>query len=735
MMRILKVQAVLVLTLALLGAGCAGRSAEGPSPAPSGRPTGPLVPSEAALRTADRVQLTGTELGTMWTFENPPLEYWRATYGFEATPEWLTKVRLASVRFGEICSASFVSPDGLVMTNHHCARRCVEAVSTAEVDYLIEGFYAPRRQDELVCPNLYLDQLVEIEDVTERVRRAAPAGAPETEITAAQQAEREAIRNECEAATDYTCQVVSLFHGGQYKLYKYRRFEPVKLVFAPELQAGFYGGDPDNFTYPRYALDVAFVRAYEPGGRTPARTPNYFSWDTDGAQEGELVFVTGNPGGTSRQITVSQALYEERFRHPFLINYLEEQRDLLQWIARLGPEAERGVRDQLFSVENSIKAFSGQYAGLQDTLLMGRKIRWERELRQRVEADPALDRQYGDVWDRMNEIQNEKLVVAPRINIYNIDFLGDPYTSLAGGVVRYVRESARPEAERLEGYSDAELAERAQALQSPSQVNEELAARMLAVRLRLAQRWLPQDDPFLREAIRPGETAEQAATRLVRDSRVADASFRTQLLQGGVQAVEASNDPMIRLALLMERNYRELQPRWVELQARESVQGERLAGALFAVYGTDLPPDATFTLRITDGVVAGYPYNGTMAPYKTTFWGMFDRAYSFDNRMPWTIPETFRRRVDALNLSAPVNFVTTNDITGGNSGSPIIDRNARVVGLAFDSNIEGLPNEFLFRTETGGRTVAVHSAGILEALRSVYQTEALVNELLGRGNR
>jgi len=692
----------------------------------------PLQPSAAALRTADRVELTGTELGTMWTFENPPLEYWRERYGFTATPEWLEKVRLASVRYGEICSASFVSPEGLVMTNHHCARDCIEAVSTEQRDYIVEGFYAPRREDELLCPDLFLDQLVQIEDVTARVQGAAPADAPPTRVAAARDSAQAAIEAECEATSDLQCQVVSLFHGGQYKLYRYRRYSPVKLVFAPELQAGYFGGDPDNFTYPRYALDVAFVRAYEAGGRSPARTPQYFQWDADGAQEGELVFITGNPGSTSRQITVSELLYEQQYRHPFTIAILEGQRDFLRWVASTSPEAERDVRDQLFGIENSLKAYGGQYAGLRDTLLVGRKIRWEREFRARVEDDPALRDRYGDVWDRIEEIQHRKLEVSPRLNINNVEFIGGPHVQVAGTLVRYVRAASLPEAERPEAFRGERLAEVERLLRSPIRLDDQIGIRLLTLRLDLARRFLPPDDPFLREAFREGEDPRQAAERIIGGTRIGDVAFRTSLIEGGERALAASDDPLVRLVRLMDRTYAELLPQWQELTAAESVEETRLAQALFAVYGTRLPPDATFTLRISDGVVSGYPYNGTIAPPHTTFYGIYDRSASFGNAMPFTLPPSFARRRDAIDLATPFDFVTTNDITGGNSGSPMIDREARVVGVAFDSNIEGLPNEFLFRTETGARAVGVHSAGILEALRGIYQADALLAELLGR---
>lgn len=702
--------------------------AERPSPGPAAGPT-ELQPSPEALRAAERAELTGVEMGTMWTFENPPYEHWASTYDFTASEDWLEHVRLSSVRYGQICSASFVSPDGLVMTNHHCARDCAEAVSSAENDRVETGFYAATRSEELVCPGLYLDQLIDITDVTARVRGAVAANATDTEIADAQDAERETIQAECEAETGLTCQVVSLYQGGQYQLYKYQRYEPVKLVFIPELQAGFYGGDPDNFTYPRYALDVAFVRAYEPDSTTAVRTPHHFEWDADGAEEGELVFVTGNPGSTSRLATVSQVLYEQRFRHPFVVQIYEAQREILRTIASYGPEAERVVRDNLFSVENSLKAYTGQLGGLRDTLLLGSKILWERQFRAQVDADPTLRSQYGDVWAKLADLQVQKLETSPRLNAYDSEFIGAPHLQMAGELVRFLTELEKPESDRDPDFESGRAAAEA-SLRTAQPVNPQVARMLLAAHLQVADRWLTADDPFRQAAFRPGESAEETAGRLARESRIMDAGYRGEILNTGLAAALRSSDPLLRLALLMERDHPGLETRWEALSAAEGVQEERLAEALFAVFGTDLPPDATFTLRISDGVVQRYPYNGTYAPPSTSLYGLYERAANFDGEMPWTLPAAFAARRDAVDLSTPLNFVTTNDITGGNSGSPMINRSARIVGIAFDGNIEQLPNEFLFRLGAG-RTVGVHSAGITEALRSVYQAEALLDELLG----
>lgn len=739
--------APLVLAATLVLAACAGGAPPSPAPAPVLTPPEPtepvatqseavlpaagdaLLPSKAALGAVERIELTGLETGTMWTFENPPLAYWDSMYGFRPDQAWLDRVRLASVRYGEICSASFVSAAGLVMTNWHCARDCAEAVSSDTQDLVAEGFYASSREEEIACPDLHLDQLVEIVDVSKRVKGAAPADAADSVIVAAQAAERERLETACEADSGLTCQAVSLYHGGQYKLYKYRRYSPVKLVFLPELDAGFFGGDPDNFTYPRYALDVAFVRAHEGDTGGPATTPHHFQWNPEGAEEGELVFITGNPGSTSRLATLSQLLYEQRYRHPFIVTLLEGQRELLRSIAARGPEAERAVRDDLFSIENSLKAFTGQLAGLRDTLLIGRKIRWEQELRERVSADPAL-RHLSDMWDRMAAIQSGKLTTSPRLNVNNADFLGGPYEEIATTLTRFVQEARKSESERDEAFRGEALERTEARLRGPVQADPEVASRLLELRLEVARRFLPPGDPFVQLAFRSGEAAADAAQRLIRETSVMDPAFRAPIIEGGPEALVGADDPLLELAAQMVEALPDLQRRWEELTAAESVQEERLADALFAVFGTDLPPDATFTLRISDGVVRRYPYNGTFAPPHTSYAGLFARASEFANEPPWTLPVSFATHADEIRMSTPLNFVTTNDITGGNSGSPMIDREGRIVGLAFDGNIQQLPNEFVFTTEAA-RAIGVHSAGILEALRAIYSAEPLYRELLG----
>jgi hypothetical protein len=732
-----------VVILPLLASACAtagGGAAPAAETAPAATAAKPasadtlLLPGPDIRAAADTARLTGHELGTMWTFENPPVDYWKARYGFEPSQSWLQHVRLASLRFGQICSASFVSPDGLVMTNHHCSRDCVSAVSPPDSDYVANGFYAPTRADEKLCPDLYLDQLVAITDVTDSVRGAdASAGASDEAIAEARDSAEARLERRCEDGPQVHCQVVNLYHGGQFQLYRYHRYAPVKLVFAPELQAGYFGGDDDNFTYPRFALDVAFFRAYAPDSTEPVQPKDYFRWDSSGPDEGEVVFLTGNPGSTSRLATVSELLYEGRYRHPFGLQYFHEIADFYREIEQKNPAAAKQIRERLFEIENTIKAYTGELKGLRDPDLMGEKLAWERAFRDSVASNPALERKYGDVWDRIARIEREKLDIAAARSLDNPGFLGSPYVGLAGELIDYVRYHGQPADSLPEGMSADDLQKMGQHLRSGMPPDPGTSARILRIRLDLARTWLPQDDTLRRLALRPGETPAAAAHRLVESSRLGDPTFREALMNGGRTAVDTSSDPVIALVRMMDARYRRLDPRWKRLGAAETVQEGRLAEALFAVFGTNVPPDATFTLRISDGVVKRYDYNGTVAPAFTNFYGLYARAAAFGDSFPFELAHHLETARDSLDLGTRFDFVSTNDITGGNSGSPVVDRQGRAVGVAFDGNIEQLPNEYLFRDATA-RTVAVDAAGITEALEHAYHAQRLVDELLGRSS-
>jgi len=663
------------------------------------------------------------EFGTMWTFDAPPLEYWKATYDFAPDQAWLDRVRLASVRLPN-CSSSFVSDHGLVMTNHHCARGCISAVSPADTNYQDTGFSAKSQDEERACPGLWVDQLQSIEDVTTRVRGAVTALAPAKQV-AQRDSVTEAIEQECQAETGLTCQVVRFYQGGMYSLYRYRRFSDIRLVFAPEGRISFFGGDPDNFTYPRYDLDITLVRVYENG--QPYKPEHYFPWSKNGAAEGELVFVTGNPGSTGRLLTMAQMEYLRDVQYPAQLKAIERQLDITRELASASEEARRQYENQIFGLENAHKAITGYLTGLRDPSIMAKKQRFEADFRSRINADPALKAKYGAAWDHIAKAQKELADIAPQTQFYS--FGGSQLLNLAGGIVRWPQQAALADSLRLPQYRGEGLDRIKGFILSDQPIDTEADKLAFASFLREAQKALPAIDPYL-TTILAGRSPEVAAEALINGCTLTDAAARRALLDGGQQAVAASTDPMIVLARKLEPITRAPAERAAALNDVVSANAELVGQAIFAAYGKSLPPDATFTLRISDGVVKRYPMNGTVAPFKTTLYGLYARAAEFDHQPPWDLPQRWFDRQERLDLSTPINFVSTNDIIGGNSGSPVINRNAEVVGLIFDGNIEMLPNRFIFTDEVS-RSVSVHSAGIIEAIRKMYDGGRIADELQG----
>jgi len=663
------------------------------------------------------------EFGTMWTFDAPPLDYWEQTYGFRPTQEWLDNVRLASGRLPG-CSASFVSENGLVMTNHHCARSCITAVSPADVSYQETGYVSATRGEELQCPGMYVDQLQSMEDVTARVRGAVTGAGAEAQV-AQRDSVIDVITNECREATGLNCQVVTLYQGGMYSLYRYRRFDDVRLVFAPEEQTAFFGGDPDNFTYPRYDLDITLLRVYEDG--QPRQTDHYFGWSENGAAEDELVFITGNPGSTGRLLTLAQMEYLRDVQYPAQLAGYQRQLAVLREIAARSEQDRRQVENQIFGVENSYKAVSGYLSGLLDEDRMARKAAFEADFRSRIDADPELRAKYGGAWDAIADAQAELAALAVKGRYYG--FGGSQLLGMAGNLVRLPEQTALPDSLRLPAFRSDRIGRLRAQLTGDVNVDLMQDALNLTAQLQAAAAELPAGDPFL-DAVLGGQTPEEAAHALIGGTHLMDPQFRQDLVDGGARAVAASEDPMIVAARAVAPLVDQVASREAPLNAIISANAELVGQAIFAAYGHSLPPDATFTLRITDGVVKRYPYNGTYAPYKTTLFGLYARSAEFDNQPPWELAQRWVDARDRLDLSTPIDFVSTNDIIGGNSGSPVINRNAEVVGLVFDGNIEFLPNRFIFNTRAA-RTVSVHSAGIIEALRKVYGAGRIADELQG----
>ena len=662
----------------------------------------------------------------MWTFDNPPLKALAEKYNFHPTQEWLDHLRLSSVRLNNGGSGSFVSPNGLLLTNHHVARVQLQKNSTAEHDYLRDGFYAATQDQEMKTPDLEINVLVAMQDVTTRVQGAAKGAKDNAAALRARDAEIAAIEKESKDKTGLRSDVVTLYNGGEYWLYQYKAYTDVRLVFAPEEEAAFFGGDPDNFTYPRYDLDMALYRVYENG--KPLHTENYLKWNPKGAAPGDLVFVSGHPGSTSRQDTVAELMMEREVRGPAIVEYLQRRIDAAQEFGKQSADNEEKVESTIFFLQNSLKVYVGRQEALSDKAILDKKQAEEKDLRDKVAADPELQKEYGDAWD---EIAKAVDLAKPEFKKQLFRRGDSQLFTLAMEIVQYVAEVKKPDGERLPQYHEAGLDSLLFQLRSPAPIYPSVEKMFMKNALNLAKEQLGADDAYL-QAIVQGGDIDKSVDALVDGTKLADPAFRKSLLDGGEAAVAASNDPMIAAARRADPVWR---ANYVYMRDKVSsvfdAGGEKLGKARFAVYGKNAYPDATFTLRLSYGTVDGFPYNGTIAPPFTTFYGLYDRAASFSDKAPWNLTLKEEAARDKLDLAKPVDFVTTNNIIGGNSGSPVVDRDGELVGLVFDGNIESLAGDFVY-DGTKNRGVAVHSAGMLEALRKIYGVGALADELEGK---
>ncbi len=659
----------------------------------------------------------------MWTFDNPPTKQLLEHYGFKVTPEWLDHVRLSSVRLNDGGSGSFVSPRGLLLTNHHVARGQLQKNSTAEHDYIANGFYARSPEEEMKSPDLEVDVLMSLEEVTARVQDAIKnAHTPQQEFAARKEAIT-AIERESQQKTGLRSDVVSLYQGGEYWLYRYKKYTDVRLVFAPEQQAAFFGGDPDNFTYPRFDLDMALFRVYE--NDKPIDSPQYLKWNAKGAAEGDLVFVSGHPGSTDRLDTLAQLESERDVVEPNVLKLVRSRNASLKKFSATSSEHAREASSAIFSLENSIKALDGRYQGLMDPHVMAAKRSEEEKLRAQVMANPRWKADYASAWDEIAAAERKSAARAKEVYFHGLD---SQLATLATRVVQYVSEIRKPDGDRLAGYHESQLESLRQQIFSPAPIYTDMEIARVANALTLDLSETGPNDPFIKLVL-GGKAPLEIATALVSGSRLSEPAFRRQLIDGGEGAVAASSDPMIVLARKLDPMRREL-IKWNEDTVQSVIQraGEKVAKARFAVLGKTAYPDATFTLRLSYGQEKGYPMNGTVAPPRTTFYGLFDRAASFDNQGPFALPARYLTGKNRLELSTPLNFVTTNDTTGGNSGSPVIDREGQIVGLLFDGNIESLVGDFIYVPEVN-RSVAVHTGGMIEALRKLYDAGKLADEL------
>ena len=666
----------------------------------------------------------------MWTFDNVPRALIKQKYGFDVTDQWLEHVRLASARVGSGGSGSFVSPDGLLFTNQHVGRGQVTKLSTPQRDLVRDGFYAPTRADELKCPDLEVNILVSYEDVTKRVLGAMKPGATDAEAGSQRRAEMAAIEKDCAASTGLKCEVITLYSGGEYWLYRNKKYTDLRLVFAPEEQIAYFGGDYDNFTYPRWNFDITFFRAYENG--QPAKTTHFLKWSKAGAAEGELIFTPGYPGSTARLLTVAQIKYQRDVGNPTQMQVWTSRRDALAKYAALGPEQARRASAGRLSLENSIKRLVGQQDGLLNPRNFKKKEDDEAALRAKVAANPEWLRLYAPAWDQIAGAYVGLPAYAKRLAFSNLT--ASSLASMASTIVRYGDEIRKPSAQRYAEFGDARLEGLKFGLFSGAPVYVELEEAQLAAWVEEGRRVLGAGDPFVKAALNGLEPAA-AAKQAMAGTALADPAARKALVEGGPDAIAASADPLIALARRVEPIVRELRA-WQEerIQNVEVRAGQKIAEARFAVYGKSAYPDANFNLRLEYGTVLGYEEDTTLVPYKTTFYGLFERAAAFGEKPPFNLPARWREGRSTLDLATPYNFVYTADTIGGNSGSPVINRDAEICGINFDSNVQKLPNRYLYVDEAeGSRAVGVHSAGIIEGLRKLYGADALVAELLGTG--
>jgi hypothetical protein len=646
-------------------------------------------------------------MGKMWTFDYPPVDYLNETYGFKPSQEWLDNVRMSAIRFASYCSSSFVSGDGLVMTNHHCGRESVSQVEKEGEDLHTSGFLAMKLEDERPVPNLFVDQLVKMTDVTAEIHSAMETGKTNDEKVANKTAKISEIEKRVAAETGLRCQVVTLYNGALYSAYVYKRYTDVRLVFAPEDQAGFFGGDPDNFTYPRYNLDCTFFRVYDENGK-PLKTEHYYKWSPNGAKVGEPIFVIGNPGRTERLNTYAQLEFARDYALTDVKNMLDLLVNTFTDIIAKNPEKGKEMNNTLFSMANSQKVYIGMIKALNDPVIMAKKKHFEKTLRAAIDANPTLKSKYGKAWDEIADANKEMSKLYPELYAYSFNArTSSVQFSAADKLVTAAMNKETLDPSKIEAVY--------------KNYDADLDKALLKFKLETITKKLGNDNPNIKLLSGSPESLAGSSVLSTKEGALG-------LLSQGNDAILKSNDPFIKYAISINPRMNELKKKADELRNITTINKELIGRAAFEVYGTSIPPDATFTLRISDGVIKSYNYNGTTAPPKTTFYGYYDRYYSFDKKSPWDLPERWINPPAEFDKSTAFNFISTNDIIGGNSGSPVINKDGEIVGLAFDGNIESLSDNYIYTTEVP-HTVSLDSEGMVQAIKNLYKVKRLAEEL------
>lgn len=668
----------------------------------------------------------------LWLFNRPPRELLQQRYGFAPDSAWLERLQQASVRFNTGGSGSFVSPTGLVITNHHVGSDQLQKLSTPQRDLLTHGYLARSREEELPCPDLELNVLMRIENVTARVQQAVPPGMNPEQANAARRKAILQIEQEAHQRTGLRCDVVTLYHGAEYHLYYYKRYTDVRLVFAPEKAIAFFGGDPDNFEYPRYCLDICLFRVYENG--QPVKPPHFLRIEPRGCREGELVFVSGHPGRTDRLNTVSHLQFLRDVQFPLALQVIFRREVILKAYSERSLENLRRAEDELFAYQNSRKARLGILAGLQDPRLFAEKLQQEEavlaRLRQlgkepQAEAYQKARQQISSIMHTARTLYRQHYLLE-RGMAFNSELF-----HIARTLVRLAEERAKPNAERLREYGEAGLPSLLQQLFSPAPIYDDLETLKLADSLGMLVEWLGAEHEIVRLVLE-GKSPRRRAEELIGKTQCKEVAFRKQLESGGRQAIAQSDDPMIRLALAVDPYARQVRKQWEE-QVEEPLRQAYsvIAQARFAAFGANVYPDATFTLRLSIGTVKGYTENGQDVPWCTTIGGAFQHEQGHQAREPFRLPRRWHDRKDHLQMDTPFNFVCTNDIIGGNSGSPVVNRQGDFVGIIFDGNLPSLIWDIAY-TDDQARAIAVHASAIVEALDKVYEARGLLGELLQR---